>query len=62
MYRVFFLDGTHADKTRWAKSKDIAKAIYTDIHKLESLSRKTELSKDEIIFCRNRGYISQQEA
>src|SRR3972149_9449938 len=62
MYRVFFLDGTHADKTRWAKSKDIAKAIYADVHKLESLSRKTELSKDETIFYRNRNYISQEEA
>jgi len=62
MYRVFFIDGRHVDKTRWAKSKDIAKTIYTDVHKLESLSRKTELSKQEIIYSRNRGYISQEEA
>ena len=62
VYRVFFLDGTHADKTRWAKNRDIAKTIYADVHKLESLSRKNELSKQEIIFCRNRGYISQEEA
>lgn len=61
IYRVFFIDGRHTDKTRWASSKDKAKIIYSDVDKLENLSRKAAITKQEVLYCLNRGYISQTE-
>ena len=61
-YRIYFLDGTDADKTRWAKGKGKAKDILADVGRLETLSRQNALTKAEIVYCLNRGYINHEEA
>lgn len=62
LYRIYLLDGTHIDKIWWSKNKDTAGLIYSDVTKLETLSRTSAITKQEIIYCLNRGYISQQAA
>lgn len=62
LYRIYLLDGTHIDKIRWSKNKDTAGLIYSDVTKLETLSRTAAITKQEVLYCLNRGYISQIEA
>ncbi len=62
LYRVYFLDGDLANKVRWSKSKDKAMDIYTDVSRLESLSRRNSLTEDEVSYAFKRGYVDSNEA
>lgn len=61
-YRIWFPDGTHADKLKHRTRKIDAERILTEVDRLESLSRKAALSKKEITFFVNMKYLSPQEA
>lgn len=61
IYRVHFPDG-YCDKIRYAKKLQDAQIIYADVDLVESLSRKRQITADEIRNALGRGYITQEEA
>ncbi len=61
-YRVYFSDGTHVDKARYAKQKAKAGLILREAGTLEDLSRRGTVTNDEIVFFINQKYITPEEA
>lgn len=61
-YRIWFPDGAHIDKTKHRRKKIDAERMLTEVDRLESLSRKASLKKEEIRFYANMKYISPEEA
>lgn len=62
LYGVHSLDGNKINKVRWAKSKAKAMAVYTDVTRLESISRQGALTRDEVVYALNKGYVNEKEA
>lgn len=62
VYRVHFPDGTHTDRTKYAKKLGDANLLYGDVDRLESLTRRRLITHDEIRRALNMGYISREEA
>ena len=62
IYRVYFLDGSRKDKFRFRKNKKEALIVLTDVERLETLSRRRSLTKEEILYSLNSGYITEAEA
>ncbi len=60
-YRVYLLDGKEIVKVRWAKNKSKAMAIYTDVTKLEPMSRQGALTREEAVYILNKGYVDEKE-
>jgi len=61
-YRVHTLDGNDVVKVRWSKNKSKAMAVYTDVTRLEAMSRQNVLTRDEVVYALNKGYVSEKEA
>lgn len=62
IYRVHFPDGTHKDRTRYAKKMQDANMLYGDAERVESLTRRRLITKDEVKRALNSGYITRDEA
>lgn len=62
IYRVHFRDGSSKKKTRYSKNKQTAQLILREATGLEDLSRQGTMTREEIVFYLNRGYLSREEA
>lgn len=62
VYRVHFPDGTHAERTRYAKKLVDAQRLYSDADALESLSRKGHITAEEVRRALNLRFITAEEA
>lgn len=61
-YRVYFPDGRHKDRTKSARKLQDANLLYGDVERLESLTRRRHITKDEVKRALNCGYITREEA
>lgn len=61
-YRVWFPDGNWTDKEKYARKKTKAQIIYSEVARLEDLSRRRALSTQDLAFFLNRKYIARHEA
>lgn len=60
-WRLYFLDGTNKEKYKASKSKTLLKEILPDVMKIESLSRRCELTRQDLLRALNLGIINREE-
>jgi site-specific recombinase XerD len=60
-WRLYLPDGTFKEKYKASKSKSALKEILPDIVKIELLSKRNELSGQDLIRARNLGIITKDE-
>ena len=62
VYRVYFPDGTEIGRTRYAKKLIDAQRIYSDADTLETLTRRRQITKEEVRRALNLKYVTPEEA
>lgn len=62
VYKVYFPADRPRRKTKYARQMQDAQVIYGDVDHIETVSRKRQLTKDEIRKALNLRYITQEEA
>jgi len=60
-WRLYFLDGTNKEKFKTSKSKTLLKEILPDVMKIESLSRRCELTRQDLLRALNLGIVNREE-
>jgi site-specific recombinase XerD len=60
-WRLYFPDGTFKEKYKASKSKTILKEILPDVMKIESLSRRCELTSRDLMRALNLGIVNRDE-
>lgn len=60
-YKIHYLDGSSRHVSKFAKKKTKALDIFGDAKKLETLSRKQSIHKDEAIYFRNLKLINDND-
>lgn len=60
-WRFYLPNGTYKEKYKSSKSKTVLQEILPDIMKIETLSRRTELSGEDLLRALNLGIITRDE-
>jgi site-specific recombinase XerD len=60
-WHLYFPDGTNKEKYKASKSKTFLKEILPDIMKIEALSRRCELTSQDLIRALNLGIVNREE-
>jgi site-specific recombinase XerD len=60
-WRLYFPDGTSREKFKASKSKSILQEILPDVMKIESLSRRLELTGQDLVRALNLAIVSKEE-
>jgi site-specific recombinase XerD len=61
-WRLFLPDGTNKEKFKASKSKSILQEVLPDIMQIESLSRRRELTRENLLRAVNIGIVTREEA
>jgi site-specific recombinase XerD len=61
-WRLYFPDATNKEKYKASKSKTILKEILPDVMKIETLSRRNELTRQDLMRAINLGIVTRDEA
>ena len=60
-WRLYFPDGTNKEKYKTSVSKAVLQELLPDIMKIETLSRRNELTAQDLFRARNFGIITREE-
>lgn len=61
-YHIYYMDGTYAERNKYAKKKSKAMMIYQDAERLEILAVKQRLTREEIIYLIHSRLITPEDA
>jgi integrase/recombinase XerD len=60
-WRLYFPEGGYKEKYKASKSKTLLKEILPDVMKIESLSRRCELTRQDLLRALNLGIVNREE-